>query len=186
MAIRPKWPTGVSPFLLFHGLWLECLCLVSPSSLRLFSWCLLSNWFHHYLLKAAQPKWLPDKVRASPGVPPSILIQGSAGSCIPHHLSGWRPWKGPPMTIGASVISLPCGLGNTATLCHPHGSPSSWPVCCNKFPSSQWPALGAGWHNCGCHVDGPLNFPHDQLWVIPWKWVPQTAGHRAVLYRTLR
>jgi hypothetical protein len=79
------------------------------------------------------------------------------------------------MRIGAWAISPSCGLDHKATLCSPHGSPRSWPVCRNKFSSSQWPASRVGRHNCGCCVDDPLNLPHCQTSCIRqdlkfWPW----------------
>jgi hypothetical protein len=71
------------------------------------------------------------------------------------------------MRTGAWAISPSCGLGDSTTLCRPHGSPRNWPVCCSEISSSQWPASGDGGRNCGCHVDGPLSLPLDRLWVIP-------------------
>jgi hypothetical protein len=49
-----------------------------------------------------------------------------------------------------------------------------------EFSSRHWPASGAGGHNCGWHVDGPLNLQHDRLWVVPFREVPQTASRTAV------
>jgi hypothetical protein len=80
----------------------------------------------------------------------------------------------PPMRIGTWAISSSCRLGDRATLCHPRGSLCSWPVRHNEFLSGHWPALGVGRHNCGCHVDGPLNLPRTGL------DVSHTVGHRAV------
>jgi hypothetical protein len=39
-----------------------------------FSWRVLCNFSPCSLLKAARPEWLPDKVRAGPGVPPSSFF----------------------------------------------------------------------------------------------------------------
>jgi hypothetical protein len=114
---------------------------------------------------------VPEKVWASSGVPPWTSILGSTGSCIPHHLSGLLPYSGPPMRIRAWAISPPRGFGDKATLCRPRGSPCSWPVCRNNFSSGHWPASGASGHNCGSCVEGPLNLPHDRLWVIPCRRV---------------
>jgi hypothetical protein len=53
-----------------------------------FAWGLLSKCSCCSILMAACPEQLLDKVRASPGVPPSASVWGSTGLCIPHHLSG--------------------------------------------------------------------------------------------------
>jgi hypothetical protein len=76
------------------------------------------------------------------------------------------------MRIAAWVISPLCELGNTATLCPLRGSPYSWAVRCKEFSSGHRPAIGVSGYNCGRRVDGPLNFPHDRLWVVPCQGVP--------------
>jgi hypothetical protein len=78
--------------------------------------------------------------------------------------------------------ALPWGwsLGDRATLCRPYGNPCSCPICYNMFSSDHWPASTVVGHKCGCHVDGPLNLPHDQLRVIPCLGVHQTIDRKAV------
>jgi hypothetical protein len=87
---------------------------------------------------------------------------------------------GPPMRIGDWETSPSFWLGDGATLCRTPVSPQSWPGGRTDFSSGHWPASGVDRHNCGCRVDGPLNFPHDLLWVIPCQGMPQIAGSRAV------
>jgi hypothetical protein len=115
----------------------------------------------------------PDKVCDSSAVPPPTAIYGSTGSCIPHHLSGWLPYMGPPIRIGAWEISPVRRLGDRATFCRLRGSPCRWPICHNELSSGHWPASGAGGHTSVCHVHGPLNLPCDWLWVIPCRRCPR-------------
>jgi hypothetical protein len=82
------------------------------------------------------------------------------------------------MMTGAWAISPSCGLGNRATLCRTSGSPQIWPGTRAVFPSGQRPASGVGGQSSGCRVDGPLNLPRDQLWIVPCRGCPkqQVAG----------
>jgi hypothetical protein len=85
---------------------------------------------------------------------------------------------GPSMWIGAWAVSSLCRLGDRATLCRSHGGPHSWPVYCNEFLSSHWPAANVGRHNCECHADDQLNLLCNWLWIVPYWGMPQTAGCR--------
>jgi hypothetical protein len=82
--------------------------------------------------------------------------------------------------IEALVISLSCGLGDRATLCHLLGNLRSWLVYHTEFSSGRWPTSGVGGHNCGCRAGGRLNLLHDLLWVVPYLGVPQIAGCKVV------
>jgi hypothetical protein len=86
-AIHPEWPTGVPPFLLFRGLCLRCLCLVSPSS----------PWlgFHGDYSPTA-----PTAPSLRPLIPSDSLIRCQSVQVYHHHL--------PPVGVDKSSESVLC------------------------------------------------------------------------------
>jgi hypothetical protein len=86
---------------------------------------------------------------------------------------------GPPVRVEAGLTSFSCGLGDTATLRRPPGSPRSWPGGRDKFSFGHWPASDIGGHNCGCRVAGPPDPPRGRWWVAPCRRGPRIAGRRA-------
>jgi hypothetical protein len=162
-----------SPFLPFRRLCLWCLRLVSFLPVARF----LSRNVHSPTAHTSLSWRTP--------VPSSSLVK-CASVQVYHH----QPISGVLLDPVYHIIypgdyliwALPWGwsLGDRATLCRPYGNPHSWPICCNMFSSDHWPASSVGGHNCGCHVDGPLNLPHDQLQVIHCLGVPQIIGRRPV------
>jgi hypothetical protein len=74
---------------------------------------------------------------------------------------------GASLGIKAWVTLLSCNWADRAAGRRLRSRPGSWPICLNEFSSGHCPASGIGGHNCGCRVDGPLNLPHNRLWVVP-------------------
>jgi hypothetical protein len=131
-AIRPEWPTGVPPFLLFRGLWLQRLCSVSPFFPWLgFSRCLLSNASCCSLLKAARPERFPHRVSVGPSVPPSSSSESGQCSYITVVIRGtffrglgttklvsFLLHRGSKTTDKMWIIFVICGKCNSFFVCY--------------------------------------------------------------------